>query len=231
MVNATLRRAALLQDLEPRAATTLSKRLRRIAFPRWHTIFRQGEPGDRLFIILSGKVKITRHAPGSGTALLALLGPADMFGELSLLDPGPRSSGALTLTAVRAMSMDRSAFRDLIATEPQIAEQLLRVMARRLRGITSELCEFNTSDVATRVGERLLDFGRRFGTTDGDSIRITLDLTREELAQLSGTSRITVNRVLTDFADRGWIRFDGSTLVLIDPEALAPPIQPSGAPD
>ena len=96
--------------------------------------FAEGEPGDRLYIIINGKVKIGRRSPDGRENLLTIMGPSDMFGELSIFDPGPRTSSATTITEVRAVSMDREALRAWIADRPEIAEQLLRLLAQSRGG-------------------------------------------------------------------------------------------------
>jgi CRP/FNR family transcriptional regulator, cyclic AMP receptor protein len=124
-VDDILARAGILQGVEPSAVSALTEQLQPVDFPRGHTVFAQGEPGDRLYIIISGKVKIGNRSPNVDEHLLTIMGPADMFGELSLFDPGPRTSRATTITEVRAVSMDRDALRAWIADRPEIAEQLL----------------------------------------------------------------------------------------------------------
>jgi len=114
-VDEILARAGIFQGVEPSAVSALTKQLQPVDFPRGHTVFAEGEPGDRLFIIISGKVKIGRRSPDGRENLLTIMGPSDMFGELSIFDPGPRTSSATTITEVRAVSMDRDALRAWIA--------------------------------------------------------------------------------------------------------------------
>ncbi len=102
-----LARAGIFQGVEPSAVAALVKQLQPVDFPRGHVIFNEGEPGDRLYIIVSGKVKLGRRSPDGRENLLTIMGPSDMFGELSIFDPGPRTSTATTVTEVRAVSMDR----------------------------------------------------------------------------------------------------------------------------
>ena len=130
-VDEILARTGMLHGVERDAAAALTKQLQPVDFPRGHTVFAEGEAGDRLYIIVSGKVKIGRRSPDGRENLLTIMGPSDMFGELSIFDPGPRTSSATTITEVRAVSMDRDALRAWIADRPEIAEQLLRVLARR----------------------------------------------------------------------------------------------------
>ena len=157
----------------------------------------------------------------NSTSLIAILGPADMFGELALFDPGPRTSTVTTLTAVQALTMDRDALRAWIADRPEIAEQLLRVLARRLRRTNNNLADLIFTDVPGRVAKQLLQLAQRFGTQEGGAMRVTHDLTQEEIAQLVGASRETVNKALADFAHRGWIRLEGKSVLISDSERLA----------
>src|ERR1700682_6117229 len=138
-VDEILSRAGIFQGVEPSAVSALTKQLQPVDFPRGHTVFAEGEPGDRLYIITYGKVKIGHRSQNGQENLLAIMGPSDMFGELSIFDPGPRTSSATTITEVRAVSMDRDALRVWIADRPEIAEQLLRVLARRLRRTDNNL--------------------------------------------------------------------------------------------
>jgi CRP-like cAMP-binding protein len=215
-----LARAGLFQGVESSAVTAVTQQLQPLEFPPGHVIFAEGEPGDRVYIITSGKVKIGRGYPCGRENLLAIMGPSDMFGELSIFDPGPRTSSATTITEVRAVSMDRDALRAWISDRPEIAERLLRVLARRLRRTNSNLTDLIFVDVSGRVAKRLLGLAQRFGTREGGAMRLTHDLTQEELAQLVGATRETVNKALADFAHRGWIQIEGKSLLIFDSERL-----------
>ena len=215
-----LARAGIFQGVEPTAVSALTKQLQPVDFPRGHTVFAEGEPGDRLYIIISGKVKIGRRSPDGRENLLTIMGPSDMFGELSIFDPGPRTSSAITITEVRAVSMDREALRAWIADRPEVAEQLLRVLARRLRRTNENLADLVFSDVPGRVAKALLDLADRFGRPAADGLLVAHDLTQEELAQLVGASRETVNKALAEFVQRGWIRLEARAVVILDLQRL-----------
>src|SRR3981189_288611 len=202
--------AEIFQGVEPAASAPI-RGLQPVDFPLGYTFFAEGEPGDRLFIIVSGKVKIGRRSPDGRENLLTIMGPSDMFGELSIFDPAPRAHRATTITEVRGVSMDRDALRAWIADRPEIAEQLLRVLARRRRRTNNNLAELMFTDVPGRVAKQLLQLAQRFGTREGGAMRLTHDLTQEELAQLVGASRETVNKALSDFAQRGWIQMEGKS--------------------
>ena len=192
-----------------------------VTFPKGTTIFDEGEPGDRLYIIVDGKIKLARHAPDGRENLLSVMGPSDMFGELSIFDPGPRTSSAVCVTEVTCATMDSTMLRTWIDTHPEISQQLLRVLARRLRRTNASLADLIFTDVPGRVAKTLLQLANRFGTHEGGALRVNHDLTQEEIAQLVGASRETVNKALATFAHRGWIRLEGKSVLIVDTEHLA----------
>jgi CRP/FNR family transcriptional regulator len=183
-------------------------------------IFAEGDSGGELHVILSGKVKISRAAVDGRENLLAVLGPGDLFGELSLFNPGPRTATAATATDVQLATFAHDDLRPVIIEQPEVAAELLRVLAERLRQTNDAMADLVFTDVPGRVAKALLSLGERFGETDKDGVRVHHDLTQEELAQLVGASRETVNKALSDFGTRGWLRVDGRTVVLLDLERL-----------
>ncbi|MCV7253120.1 Crp/Fnr family transcriptional regulator [Mycolicibacterium fluoranthenivorans] len=220
-MNDVLARSGIFQGVAPDAAAALIAQLQQVSFPRGHAVFVEGEPGDRLYIITEGKVKIGRRTADGRESLITVMGPADMFGELALFDPGPRTSTVTTLTEVKAVTMDREALHAWVMGRPEIAEQLLRVLARRLRRTNSALSDLIFTDVPGRVAKQLLDIAKRFGRPEGNVLHVTHELTQEELAQLVGASRETVNKALSDFAQRGWIKLQGKTILIYDSARLA----------
>lgn len=216
-----LARAGIFQGVPPAAVAAVVQHLRRAEFPPGRTILAQGEPGDYLYIILSGRVKIGRRTPDGSESLLTIMGPSDMFGELSIFDPGPRTLSATAITHVRAVTMDREALLEWIEDRPEIAVQLLRVLARRLRRTNNDLADLIFTDVAGRVAKRLLQLAQRFGVQEDGAMRVTHGLTLDEIAQLAGAAPDTVDKALSDFAARGWIRMDDKTVVILDSELLA----------
>jgi CRP/FNR family cyclic AMP-dependent transcriptional regulator len=215
-----LSRSGLFQGVDPEATAALIAHMEQVEVPKGQTIFSEGELGDSLYIVMSGKVKVGRRAADGRENLLAVMGPSDLFGELSIFDPGPRTATAIALTETRLARLRQSALRPWITNRPEIAEQLLRVLARRLRRTNDALADLIFTDVPGRVAKNLLHMAKRFGTREGTTLRVTHDLTQEELAQLVGASRETVNKALADFASRGWLRLEGKSVVILDPERL-----------
>ncbi|CAM5744173.1 Crp/Fnr family transcriptional regulator [Mycolicibacterium aubagnense] len=219
-MNDIVARASIFQDLGPDALAAAVAQLDWVSFPQRHNVFREGDAGDRLYVITAGRVKVacaTRHSD----SLIAVLGPSEVFGELALLDPGPRTSTVTTISAVRAATMTRPALLSWIRQEPQAAEQMLRVLARRLRRTNNKLCDQTFNDVPGRLATLLLDLANRFGESDHGTLRVNHQLNQNELAQLAGSTRESANKALASFVDRGWIRIHGKMVTIVDPAALA----------
>lgn len=219
-MDAIVARSGFFQMVGPDAVAALTKHLHPVHFSCRQTVYAEGEPGDRLYIVTSGKVKIGRRCQDGRGHLLTVVGPAELFGEISIFDPGPRTSSATALTDVHAVTMHRDVFRRWIADRPEITDRLLRLLARRLRRTDNELCDLIVTDVAGRVAKQLVRLAQRFGVQENGAMRVVHDLTQEELAQLVGASRETVNKVLTDFAQRGWITLEGKSVLITDSERL-----------
>jgi len=220
-VDEVLRKAGLFQGVAPEDVEALGNQFEVIQAPRGTTLFQEGEPGDSLYIVLEGKVKLGRRSSDGRENLVAVMGPADQFGELSLFDPGPRTATAVVVTDARLARLPKQALQTWVQERPQIAIQLLHVIARRLRRTNTMLADLIFVDVPGRVAKQLLLLAQKFGSVDSGQLRVTHDLTQEELAQLVGASRETVNKALADFASRGWLRLEGKSVVILDRERLA----------
>jgi CRP/FNR family transcriptional regulator, cyclic AMP receptor protein len=211
----------LFVGLDDETASALASALTTRAVVRGHVVFQEGEKGDRLLVVLDGKIKISRAAADGRENLLAVLGPGEMFGELSLFDPGPRTATATAITESTLASLDHDDLRPLLLAQPTVAAQFLRALAERLRRTNEAMADLVFSDVPGRVAKALLDLAERFGDESSDGVLVRHDLTQEELAQLVGASRETVNKALSEFANRGWIRLEGRSVLLLDRERLA----------
>ncbi|MFN8075298.1 MAG: Crp/Fnr family transcriptional regulator [Kineosporiaceae bacterium] len=215
-----VRQAPLFTALDDEAAAALQGSMTQVDLPRGDVLFHEGDPGDRLYVIVEGKVKLGRTSSDGRENLLAILGPGEMFGELSLFDPGPRNATATAVADSLLLGLGTEELHAWLAGRPDVARQLLAALARRLRRTNEALADLVFSDVPGRVGKALLDLSERFGRPAEDGLRVAHDLTQEELAQLVGASRETVNKALADFAARGWLRLEARAVVLLDIERL-----------
>ena len=193
----------------------------RTKVPRGQELFHEGDQGDSLYVITDGKVKLGRRSPDGRENLLAILGPGEMFGELSLFDPGARTTTATAVAGTDLVGLGHAELTEFVSTRPEVAVKLLGSIARRLRRTNNNLADLIFTDVPGRVAKQLLQLAQRFGTQEGGALRVTHDLTQEEIAQLVGASRETVNKALADFAQRGWLRLEGKSVLIADSERLA----------
>ena len=216
-----LHKSPLFSALDDEAALSLQKSMVPASVKKGKILFTEGDPGDRLYVILSGKIKLS-HASGDGReSLLAVLGSGEMFGELSLFDPGPRTSTAIAITDAEVLGLGHSDLLPWLTDRPEVAQSLLQSLAHRLRKTNEVLSDLVFADVPGRVAKALLELGEKFGTPSVNGLSVHHDLTQEELAQLVGASRETVNKALADFAGRGWIRLETRSVELLDAERLA----------
>lgn len=191
---------------------------RRLA--RGEVVFREGDAGDSLYVIITGKVKLARASGDGRESLMSVLGPGEMFGELSLFDPGPRHSTGYVVSDSELISLGNDALRGFLAEHPEVAMQMLAGLAHRLRRTNEGISDLVFTDVPGRVAKALLDLSDRFGRRTENGMLVAHDLTQEELAQLVGASRETVNKALADFAHRGWLTLGAKAVTLLDTDRL-----------
>lgn len=215
-----VRRAPLFDALDDESAHALIAEMTATRLERGDILFREGEPGDRLYVIGEGKVKLGRTSTDGRENLVAILGPGEMFGELSLFDPGSRTMTATAIAETQLMSLANDSLTMLLGRHPEVGKALLAALATRLRRTNEHLADLVFTDVPGRVAKALLDLADRFGRHVEDGIMVSHDLTQEELAQLVGASRETVNKALADFATRGWLKLEARAVLLLDLERL-----------
>ncbi len=220
-VDDVLKRAPLFSALDDESVAALQHATTETQIKRGEVIFREGELGNELYIIVRGKVKICRTTNDGRVSLLVVAGPGDAIGETALFDPGPRITTAIGITQTKLLMLDHDHLWAWIDANPGVAKALLQTLARRLRIGAEMMANLVFLDVPGRVAKALLDLANRFGVADPDGgIVVAHDLTQEELAQFVGASRETVNKVLSEFAGRGWIRVQGRAVVLLDVKKL-----------
>jgi CRP/FNR family transcriptional regulator, cyclic AMP receptor protein len=215
-----LRRAPLFEALDDDSAAALQAGVTIVELARADRVFEEGASGNQLYVVLDGKIKLTRAAADGRENLLSVLGPGEMFGELSLFDPRPRTASAVAVTDSRLGALAHDDLRSWLTGRPDVALHLLQALAQRLRRANDVMADLVFTDVPGRVAKALLDLADRFGEARADGLQVNHDLTQEELAQLVGASRETVNKALADFATRGWLQLSAKSVLLIEPERL-----------
>jgi CRP-like cAMP-binding protein len=216
-----VRKAPLFTALDDAAAASLRTSMDLVKINKGAFLFREGDSGEHVYVIVEGKLKLGTSSGDGRENLLSILGPGEMFGELSLFDPGPRTSTATAVTDVKLLSLGHEKLIPWLRENPEVSLQLLARLAQRLRRTNEAVGDLVFSDVPGRVAKALIDLGERFGKESPEGLYVHHELTQEELAQLVGASRETVNKALADFAGRGWLRLDGRAVLITDLERLS----------
>jgi CRP/FNR family cyclic AMP-dependent transcriptional regulator len=205
-----------LGDTEVQALLSIARRRK---FAPGEVVFHQHDPADTLHLIDKGRFAVRVATPLGDTAILAVLGPGDMFGELSLLGDADarRSATVAALEAGETRSVHSLDFERLRSTHPETAAVLISILSGQVRRLSRHLLEALYVPADKRVLRRLLELGRLYA--DGDAT--VVPLTQEDLAGLAGTSRATVNRILREEEARGTVKLGRGRTTVLDAEALA----------
>ena len=213
----------LFAGLDDWTLDLLASALRSRRYRRDEVIFHADDPGDSLFIVARGSVKITVAADdGTEPAILTTIGPGGFFGELALLDGAPRSANAIAFASVETFVLHRESFDRLIDSEPELRRALLASLAREVRRLTAQVEDLHFLDLPGRLARHVLrEIESDRGRGTHDEARLPWPYTQGELAGMIGGSRQSVNRLLADFVGQGLLRFEGDQLVIPDPARLA----------
>jgi CRP/FNR family transcriptional regulator/CRP/FNR family cyclic AMP-dependent transcriptional regulator len=211
-----LRRCALFTLVDADTLRECAATLRVRRFRRGETIFHQGDPGDSLYIIESGSVKIVLPSPeGEEAAIIATLSRGDFFGELALLDGAPHSATAVALEIAEMLVLRRERFEALIDSNRALRMALLAGLSAELRRLTGHVEELHFLDLPGRLARRLVTLANDVVPNATGEIRLAWPYTQSDLASMIGGTRQTVNRLLADLVDQGLIRFDDRESVVI----------------
>ena len=216
-----VRKAPIFQGLDDAAANTLRASMSPVKLRKGQSLFKEGDDGDHLYIVTTGKIKLGTKSQDGRENLLMILGPGEMFGDLSLFDAGPRTATATAVTESRLLVLGQDKVIPWVKEHPEVSLHLLARLASRLRRTNEVVGDLVFSDVPGRVAKALIDLGERFGKQTDEGLFVHHDLTQEELAQLVGASRETVNKALADFAGRGWLKLDGRAVLITDLDRLS----------
>ncbi len=218
---AALAQSPLFQGLGPDELARLNAILRRRVFAAGANIVTVEEPGEQVYILLDGTVKVFVYQVNGREVILAFLGPGDTVGEMSLVDSAGRSANVVTLEPSTCLVMDRAAFHESLRSIRNLSYNLARLLSRRLRLANEQIQALSTLDLRGRLARQILAFAEQYGRPEGTAVRIPLRLTQTDLAALVGASRERVNQVIVDFKHQGLIAVDPSyRITVLDRETL-----------
>lgn len=219
-VSDLLGKVPFLAVLPPEDRERLATAIKHRRLARGQTIFHKDDPGRSLFFIEEGSVRLYLPSTQGSDLTLAILGAGDFFGEMALLDGGPRSASAVTTADTVMLTLDHEDFTALIQSRPQSATAVLAALARRLREADEMASDLAFLDVAGRLAKKLLDLAQAHGVRRERGTLLDLPLTQEQLASMVGVTRESVNRQLASFRRLGLIGNEGRRFLLLDPEGL-----------
>jgi len=194
--------------------------MQRRSFERGETIFFKGDPGDTLYVILSGEVKIVLASEDGQESILIVLNDGDFFGEMALFDDKPRSADAVTVNPTTLLALHRDDFEQFVREHPEVAFPIFRSLTAKLRRTTDRLEDLIFLDLPARVAKKLIQLARKHGVKTGQGIRIDLPLSQQELAEMVGATRPRVNEQLRRLAREGLIDVDRQTITVLRPGEL-----------
>ncbi len=210
-----------LADLEPVRRDALLRGARRVRLARNEAAYLPGDPADTVYFVRSGRVKLVRTSRSGAEAIVGIRTAGDVFGELSGLDEGRRATSAVAIEPVEADALAARAFGAALEGDAALARAFARGVARRLAAAEHELAELMGKSVPGRLVDALGRLAAEHGVAEaGGTIRIGLNLTHKDLADLIGTSRETLTKELSVLADVGLLRVAHKTVTLVQPQAF-----------
>lgn len=216
---ALLKRVPLFAQLGEELLAGLATRMRRRTFRRGTIVFHKDQEGDALYIVESGHVRVFLPSEGGQELTVDMVGPGEVFGELALLDSGPRSASAEAAEPTIMFTLTRQDFRQELTQTPQLATAVIALLSQRLRRVTQYAESLAFLDIRGRLARVLLEMAERSGTV-ADGMEIDFPVTQTELATMIGATRERVNRTLATFRSQAIVEFHGKKLVLRDTQRL-----------
>lgn len=223
-----LQAVPFFNSLSSEEADNLAKLLVIRRFGTEQIVFHHGDPGGLLYIISKGRVKITHSTSEGQEAMLAIVGAGDFFGELALLDDSPRSATAEALEPTETLTLHREDFMRYIQDNPDFALQVLQTMARRIRRLNNQVSDIFFLDLPARLARQLLELADEHGRQTPEGITIQIALTQTDLAEMTGATRVSINKALGRFRRAGWVKVNGRKFTIVKRQELVTLIQLSG---
>lgn len=210
-----LKRVPLFADLSAADLARFGEVTREREYPKNSVILFEDDPGDALYIVSTGQVKVVLIGEDGREVILSVLGDGDFFGEMSLIDDEPRSAHVIAMQDSHLLVLRRDDFQSQLEQHPKVALELLRVLVQRLRRADEKIGGLVLLDVNGRVAQLLLNLAEESGGP-----KITRKLTHHTIAQMIGSSRETVSRAMRELVERGLIDVSRREITIKDHDAL-----------
>lgn len=216
-----LKQTALFRDLSDPILERLQEDIVERPYGQGDIIFREGDPGQILYLVKSGQVRIFIYGlDGSETSVILLGRPGDIFGELAIIDGLPRSATAVAMEPTVLYTVSREAFRTHMRQNPQLALNFMQELSSRVRQNTRNIDTLTSLPVPQRLARKLMELAQDYGRVEEDGVSVNTTLTQGQLASLIGATRESTNKALREFRQQEWIRMDNGRIIILDPDAL-----------
>lgn len=215
-----LKKLPLFQDLPHDTLVKLAEAVHLHEIKRRHVIYLPGDPGNAVFFTNGGRVKISKVTRDGKELTLDYRGPGDIFGELCLIEGGPREEMAEATDNALITEVERGLFERLVQREGIVGYRLTKILAQRRREVENKIENLVFKDVNAKLAELLLRLGTEYGVEDSRGTLVALKITHQEMANLIGSTRETVSLTLSQFKKNGLIQTDGRKVILSDREGL-----------
>lgn len=212
-----LRKHPIFADLDPEALDQLCRYAKHTTVKRGATIAAKGDPGNSLFAVIAGTVKISSSGPDGRNAILNLIGPGEIFGEIAVLDGAPRSADATANTNCELYIIDRRDFLPFVKSQPALAMKFIELLCARLRWTSQQVEQVILQNLPGRLASALLGLTEERNLDSGSG---TLAITQQEISEMVGMTRESINKQLRAWAGRNWVRLEHGAIVVLDSNAL-----------
>ena len=212
-----LRKHPIFSDLAPDALDQLCRYAQPTSLKRGATLFAKGDPGHSLYAVISGTVKISVSSPDGRNAILNLIGAGEVFGEMSVLDGRVRSADATANTNCEILVIDRRDFLPFVNSQPALAMKFIELLCERLRWTSDQVEQIILQDLPGRLASALLGLTEKRKL---ESANRTIAITQQEISEMVGMTRESINKQLRAWAARDWLRLEHGAIVVLNADPL-----------
>ena len=214
---AVLRKHPIFCDLDPEALDQLCRYAKHATLKRGAAIFSKGDAGNSLVAVIRGTVKISISSAEGRSAILNLIGPGEIFGEVALLDGLARTADATANSNCEIFVIDRREFLPFVRSQPALAMKFIELLCARLRWTSDQVEEVILQDLAGRLASALIRLTEKHKLAPGGR---TIAITQQEISEMVGMTRESINKQLRAWATRNWVRLEHGAIVVLDTESL-----------
>jgi CRP-like cAMP-binding protein len=210
----------LLRHLRPEEIARLAASATLVHHAAHATIFQKGDPGDSMMAVVSGRVKICTYSADGRELVLNIIDRGGLFGELAVLDGQPRSNDVVALEDTNLLVLTRARLMPFLTANPEIATRLIAVLCQRLRQTSEQLEDALLRDAPSRLARGILRLAGTFGAPDGRGVRLDIKLSQQQIGNLIGASRESINKHIVDWSRGGILDVKNGFITILDQEAL-----------